>query len=30
MDLIFLAGIFLFFFMLVAMSYGCAKLGGLK
>jgi hypothetical protein len=27
MDVIFLAGIFLFFMLLVALSYGCAKLG---
>ncbi len=34
MDIIFLAGILLFFMLLVAMSYGCARLcngrGGLK
>lgn len=28
MDLIYLAGIVLFFGLLAAMAYGCAKLGG--
>lgn len=30
MELIYIAGIFLFFAVLVAMAYGCAKLGGTK
>lgn len=29
MDLIYIAGIFLFFAVLAAMAYGCAKLGGM-
>jgi len=30
MDLIYIAGIFLFFILLVGMAYGCSKLGGVE
>jgi len=30
MDLIYIAGIFLFFILLAGMAYGCAKLGGIQ
>jgi hypothetical protein len=30
MDLIYIAGIFLFFVLMAGMAYGCAKLGGLQ
>jgi hypothetical protein len=30
MDLIYIAGIFLFFILVAALAYGCAKLGGVK
>jgi hypothetical protein len=30
MDLIYIAGIFLFFILLVGMAYGCSKLGGVQ
>ena len=29
MDLIYIAGIFLFFILVVGLAYGCAKLGGI-
>jgi hypothetical protein len=30
MELIYIAGIFLFFILLAGMAYGCAKLGGIQ
>jgi len=30
MDLIYIAGIFLFFILLVGMAYGCSKLGDIQ
>jgi hypothetical protein len=30
MDFIYIAGIFLFFILLVGMAYGCSKLGGVQ
>ena len=30
MDIIYIAGIFLFFILLAGMAYGCAKLGGIQ
>lgn len=30
MDIVYLAGVFLFFILLVCMAYGCAKLGGIQ
>jgi hypothetical protein len=30
MDVIYIAGIFLFFILISALAYGCAKLGGIN
>jgi hypothetical protein len=30
MDIIYIAGVFLFFILLVGMAYGCSKLGGMQ
>lgn len=30
MDFIYIAGIFLFFILLIGLAYGCAKLGGVQ